>query len=277
MYERIDKNQENKIRSVSNAISRKRNDSKSPFQFKDNRHEAVTQKKIQGMANTYSNSVIQMMFRRTPFPKKLTTNPKNILGPRLTGGSTIYSYIHWNSSDGPHSFSSVFIDTMIANAKKNGKLKKLANDILLTPKQNKKRAIAYFYSKSNTHSRRDMGHNMKYYNDDYKQYFDKAIKGDAEAIRKAYNLRAGGVTSVAPKERLSVEQMKEKGERWNNALEDIIKISKAKIEEGINLSEFIESEDLKNLDRSKSKVIREHIFYDLNKIGEHHKKAYNKK
>jgi hypothetical protein len=64
MYERIDKNQENKIRSVANTVYRKKSSGDSTFKYVDNRPEAVAQRKLQNLANhtnivQSSNDIIQ--------------------------------------------------------------------------------------------------------------------------------------------------------------------------------------------------------------------------
>ena len=51
MNTHADKTQENKSKSVSSANSQKQNDVKSTFQFVDNRPDAITQRKLQKMAN----------------------------------------------------------------------------------------------------------------------------------------------------------------------------------------------------------------------------------
>ena len=54
MQTHADKNQENQSRAVSNAVSQKKNNTLSTFQFVDNRPEAVQMWKLQEMGNNYT-------------------------------------------------------------------------------------------------------------------------------------------------------------------------------------------------------------------------------
>jgi len=51
MYEQIERPKGNKSRAVANSVSQKKSNAKQGFGFVDNRAEAVTQKKLQEMAN----------------------------------------------------------------------------------------------------------------------------------------------------------------------------------------------------------------------------------
>ncbi|MEP5340719.1 MAG: hypothetical protein ABJL44_13325 [Algibacter sp.] len=65
MYEQADKSKENKSRAVANVVSKKQSNSKSAFQFVDNRLEVVA-KKLQEMANSRSVNQLetaQLMLR----------------------------------------------------------------------------------------------------------------------------------------------------------------------------------------------------------------------
>jgi hypothetical protein len=65
MNTHADRTQENKSQSVANAVSQKKSSGESTFQFVDNRPEVVTQRKLQEVANSYSqNQPIQRMMRR---------------------------------------------------------------------------------------------------------------------------------------------------------------------------------------------------------------------
>ncbi|MEP3388292.1 MAG: hypothetical protein ABJO02_08910 [Reichenbachiella sp.] len=62
MNTHAEKTQENKTQSVANTVSQKKNDNKSTFQFVDNRPEAITQRKLQEMANNsdFPHEVVQL-------------------------------------------------------------------------------------------------------------------------------------------------------------------------------------------------------------------------
>jgi hypothetical protein len=74
MNTHADKTQENKSQSVANAFSQKSSSSESTFQFVDNRPEAVTQRKLQEMANNSPQvsqlRAIQEMANNSPQAKQ---------------------------------------------------------------------------------------------------------------------------------------------------------------------------------------------------------------
>jgi hypothetical protein len=81
MNTHADKRQESKSQSVANAVSQKQNDSKSTFQFVDNRPEAVAQRKLQEMANNYSaqrQQPIQKKENNTGLPDNLKSGIENL-------------------------------------------------------------------------------------------------------------------------------------------------------------------------------------------------------
>ena len=64
MYAQVEKSKENKSRAVANSVAQKQIGGKSTFQFVDNRPEAIAQRKLQEVANSYSqNQPIQRMLR----------------------------------------------------------------------------------------------------------------------------------------------------------------------------------------------------------------------
>lgn len=69
MNTHADKTHENKRQSVANAVSQKKSDSKSTFQFEDNRPEAIQMRKLQEMASNRSQAK-----QVTPMQNNTSTN-----------------------------------------------------------------------------------------------------------------------------------------------------------------------------------------------------------
>jgi hypothetical protein len=76
MNAHADKTQKNKYQSVANAVSKKQSSGESVFQFVDNRPEAITQKKLQEIANNSSEvrqlRAIQEMANNSPKSEQAT-------------------------------------------------------------------------------------------------------------------------------------------------------------------------------------------------------------
>ena len=102
MNTHADKTQENKSQSVANAVSQKKNSSKSTFQFVDNRPEATAQRTLQEIANnspqtkqaaqlqsmadnhsTQQQQPIQKKENNTGLPDNLKTGMENLSGMSL--------------------------------------------------------------------------------------------------------------------------------------------------------------------------------------------------
>ncbi len=61
MYEQVENPKENKSRAVANSVAQKKSNGKQGFGFVDNRHESITQRKLQEMANrSQVNQVVQL-------------------------------------------------------------------------------------------------------------------------------------------------------------------------------------------------------------------------
>ncbi len=76
MNTHADKTQKNKYQSVANAVSKKQSSGESTFQFVDNRPEAITQRKLQEIANNSSQvrqlRAFQEMANNSPQGKQAT-------------------------------------------------------------------------------------------------------------------------------------------------------------------------------------------------------------
>lgn len=95
MNTHVDKTQENKSQSVTNAVSQKQSSGESTFQFVDNRPEAVMQRKLQEMADNYSaqqQQPIQKKENKTGLPDDLKDGIEN-----LSGYSMGDVKVHYNS------------------------------------------------------------------------------------------------------------------------------------------------------------------------------------
>lgn len=95
MYAQKEKPKDNKSQSVTNTVSQKRSDCKSTFQFEDNRHEAIAQRKLQEIANDYSATqqpLIQKKENKTGLPNNLKSGIEN-----LSGYSMDDVRVHYNS------------------------------------------------------------------------------------------------------------------------------------------------------------------------------------
>lgn len=83
MNTHADKLLENKSQSVANVVSQKQNGGESTFQFLDNRPEAIAQRKLQEMANNYTERQQQPIpnkENKTGLPDNLKTGIENLSG-----------------------------------------------------------------------------------------------------------------------------------------------------------------------------------------------------
>ena len=100
MYAQVDKPKENKSRAVANSFAQKQSGGESTFQFVDNRPVAVTQRKLQEMANNnrHAKQVVQLNEPRqkkennTGLPNNLKSGIEN-----LSGYSMDDVKVHYNS------------------------------------------------------------------------------------------------------------------------------------------------------------------------------------
>ncbi|MBE9062403.1 DUF4157 domain-containing protein [cf. Phormidesmis sp. LEGE 11477] len=94
MYTQVEKSKENKNKTVANAVAQKHSGGASTFHFVDNRPEAVLQRKLQEMANSFSaqQQPIQKKESNTGLPDNLKTGIEN-----LSGYSMDDVKVHYNS------------------------------------------------------------------------------------------------------------------------------------------------------------------------------------
>ncbi|MBW2661998.1 MAG: DUF4157 domain-containing protein [Deltaproteobacteria bacterium] len=95
MYAQVEKPRENQNKVVANSVAQNQSGGEPPFQFVDNRPEAIVQRKLQEMANNQTvqkQHPIQKKENKTGLPDKLKSGIEN-----LSGYSMDDVKVHYNS------------------------------------------------------------------------------------------------------------------------------------------------------------------------------------
>ncbi len=93
MYERVEKQKENKSQAVTNYVAQKKSDGKLAIGFVDNRPKVIAQRKMRALANDSISQPIQKKENSTGLPDNLKAGMEN-----LSGHSMDDVKVHYNSS-----------------------------------------------------------------------------------------------------------------------------------------------------------------------------------
>ena len=143
MNTHADKTQENKSQSVANGESQLHNGGKSTFQFVDNRPEAVTQRKLQEMANNSprvkelrvfqskaNNHTTQQPIQREENNTRLLNDLKSVMNEGECSADSSVAQLKIGRSDGSNDLNAEQLKTWLSNSGLWGSLDDNVLDIL---------------------------------------------------------------------------------------------------------------------------------------------------